>query len=303
MYHEVCKEELELFGYIGINKPELKIKDFERYREYYCGLCHSLGNHHGLLGQISLSYDATFAAVLLSALYEPASYRMQSGCVLHPVGKKKYLSNQFIDYVADMNILLTYYKCQDDWNDEKSLVKFSYGVTLKRRAKMVESRYPRKASVIKSSLNTIYELEKCSDSNIDKLSNAFGDIMAEIFDISPKDLDARDKNRYGDIWKSELKTLGFNLGKFIYIMDAFDDVKKDIKKGNFNPFMDRYKACLEDELAMSDYEAYVEKLLMMCASNMAKSYERLPVVHETAILRNIIYSGIWMKFVSICKER
>lgn len=292
-----------MFGYIGVNKPELKIKDFERYREYYCGLCHSLGNHHGLLGQISLSYDATFAAVLLSALYEPVTYRMQSGCVLHPVGKKKYLSNQFIDYVSDMNVLLTYYKCQDDWNDEKNLVKLGYGATLKRQAKMIETRYPNKASAIKSALNIIYKLEKRADSNIDKLSNAFGDIMAEILDVSPADLDARDKNRYGDMWREELKIVGFNLGKFIYIMDAFDDVEKDMKKGSFNPFMDRYKACLQEELTMEEFDAYVEKLLMMCASDMAKSYERLPIIHEVDILRNIIYSGIWMKYISICKER
>ncbi len=296
-------EVYKLFGYIGINKPELKIKDFERYREYYCGLCHSLGNRHGLLGQISLSYDATFVTVLLSALYEPVTYRMQSGCVLHPVGKKKYLSNQFIDYVSDMNVLLTYYKCQDDWNDEKNLVKLGYGATLKKQAKVVESRYPGKAENIKSALNFIYELEKACNANIDKLSNAFGDIMAEILDVAPNDMDARDKNRYGDMWKGELRTLGFNLGKFIYIMDAFDDVEKDMKKGSFNPFMNRYKACLEDELVMREFEAYVEKLLMMCASDMAKSYERLPIIHETAILRNIIYSGIWMKFISICKER
>ena len=292
-----------MFGYIGVNKPELKIKDFERYREYYCGLCHSLGNHHGLMGQISLSYDATFAAVLLSALYEPVTYRMQSGCVLHPVGKKKYLSNQFIDYVSDMNVLLTYYKCQDDWNDEKNLVKLGYGATLKRQAKQVETRYPGKAAAIRLALNTIYELEKAGNTNIDKLSNAFGDIMAEILDVSPADLDARDKNRYGDMWREELKIVGFNLGKFIYIMDAFDDVEKDMKKVSFNPFMDKYKMCLEDELAMREFEAYVEKLLMMCASNMAKSYERLPIIHEVDILRNIIYSGIWMKYISICKER
>lgn len=292
-----------MFGYIGINKPELKIKDFDRYREYYCGLCHSLGNHHGLLGQISLSYDATFAAVLLSALYEPVTYRMQSGCVLHPVGKKKYLTNQLIDYVADMNVLLAYYKCKDDWQDNRNLLKLSYGATIKKQAKLVERRYPKKAEIIKLALKTIYDLEQANDRNIDKLSNAFGAIMSEIFDISLKDLDSKDRNKYGDMWKGELKTLGYNLGKFIYIMDAFDDVEKDIKKGDFNPFQYKYKECMDNELAMQEFEAYVEKLLMMCASDMAKSYERLPIIHETAILRNIIYSGIWMKFVSICKDR
>jgi len=292
-----------VFGYIGINKPELKMKDFDRYREYYCGLCHSLGRRYKLLGQISLSYDATFAAVLLSALYEPVTYRMQSGCALHPVGKKKYLANQIIDYVADMNVLLAYYKCKDDWLDDKNIIKLTYGATLKKQAGFIEKRYPRKASTIKSKLENIYNLEVCNDRNIDKLSSAFGDIMAEIFDISLKDLGMYDKNKYGDMWKGELKLLGFNLGKFIYIMDAFDDVGKDIKNGDFNPFEDRYLEGIDDEQAMKEFDAYVEKLLMMCASDMAKSYERLPIIHETAILRNIIYSGIWMKFISIRDER
>lgn len=292
-----------MFGYIGINKPELKIKEFERYREYYCGLCHSLGKHHGLLGQISLSYDATFAAVLLSALYEPETYRMQSGCVLHPLGKKKYLANQVIDYVADMNVLLAYYKCQDDWQDDRNLLKLSYGATLKKQAKLIEARYPDKAECIKTALGIIYELEKKDIKDIDKLSNAFGDIMADILDISLKDLDARDKNKYGDMWKGELKTLGFYLGKFIYIMDAFEDVNKDIEKGDFNPFIDKYKAGLHNDEAMKSFWNYVDQLLMMAATNMAQSYERLPIIHETAILRNIIYSGIWMKFIKLTRER
>lgn len=292
-----------MFGYIGINKPELKIKDFDRYREYYCGLCHSLGNRYGLLGQISLSYDATFAAVLLSALYEPETSRMQSGCVLHPVGKKKYLTNKIIDYVADMNVLLAYYKCQDDWYDDRNIAKFTYGKTLKKQAWLIENRYPEKSKNIKEALANIYHTEKNSDKDIDKLSNAFGNIMSEILDISIRDLGGKDKNRYNDLWKRELKVLGFHLGKFIYIMDAFDDVERDIKKDNFNPFTDRYRLGIIEEAAMRGFEIYVEELLMMSASEIAKSYERLPIIHETNILRNIIYSGIWLKFVKICQDR
>lgn len=292
-----------MFGYIGINKPELKIKDFDRYREYYCGLCHSLGNCYGLFGQISLSYDATFAAVLLSALYEPESSRMQSGCVLHPVGKKKYLSNKIIDYVADMNILLAYYKCQDDWYDDRNIVKLTYGKTLKKQALLIENKYPEKSKNIKAALTNIFHLERKNDINIDKLSNAFGDIMSEILDISIMDLGGRDRNRYYDLWKKELKILGFHLGKFIYIMDAFDDVEKDIKKDSFNPFADRYRLGVAEEDAMRSFEIYVEELLMMSASEIAKSYERLPIIHETNILRNIIYSGIWLKFVKIREDR
>ena len=46
-----------MFGYVVINKPELKIKDYDKYQEYYCGLCQSLKQNHGRRGQLTLNYD------------------------------------------------------------------------------------------------------------------------------------------------------------------------------------------------------------------------------------------------------
>ena len=60
-----------MFGYVTIHRPELKIKDEQRYRAFYCGLCRSLRDRYGRSGQTTLSYDMTFLAMLLSALYEP----------------------------------------------------------------------------------------------------------------------------------------------------------------------------------------------------------------------------------------
>ena len=80
-----------MFGYVTVNKPEMKVKDYERYRMYYCGVCHALRNTDGAMGQMSLTYDSTFAAVLLTALYEPDTKMKEATCMVHPVGKKKYL--------------------------------------------------------------------------------------------------------------------------------------------------------------------------------------------------------------------
>ena len=122
-----------MFGYITVNQQELKIKEYNRYRAYYCGLCKSLRERHGIAGQMTLTYDMTFLAILLSGLYEPDSCSGLERCLVHPCRKHKILSNEYTAYAADMNILLAYHKCMDDWLDDKSLWKLSYARLLKKR--------------------------------------------------------------------------------------------------------------------------------------------------------------------------
>lgn len=68
-----------MFGYVVLNKPEIKFKDFDLYRSFYCGLCRELKEKYGISGQISLTYDMTFVVILLSALYEPDTKKIRPG--------------------------------------------------------------------------------------------------------------------------------------------------------------------------------------------------------------------------------
>ena len=108
-----------MFGYVLVNKPELKIKEFEKYRSYYCGLCHALGDGYGQLARLTLNYDMTFLIMLLSDLYDQEETLSESRCIVHPVNKHSARRSKATDYCADMCVLLAYYKCVDDWNDEK----------------------------------------------------------------------------------------------------------------------------------------------------------------------------------------
>lgn len=295
-----------MFGYVVVNKPELKIKDFDRYQEYYCGLCHALKERHGVAAQMSLSYDATFATVLLTSLYEPITLVQKKRCIRHPAEKRTYLQNFFIDYIADMNLVLTYYKCLDDWADEKKVTRLSYSKTIVNGVKKVKSKYPDKVKVIREKLAGLQNLEKQEVYDIDVLSRTFGDIMAEIFDISPKECNVN--GIYGDEWKQDLRKLGFLLGKYIYIIDAYDDIEKDIEKGSFNPFTDRFnnsKLIVDAKTGeeKQEFDVWVRDLLMLIATDLAGVYEKLPIIEDVAILRNIIYSGIWTKYFSICERR
>lgn len=110
-----------MFGYIMIDKPELKVKEFYRYKAYYCGLCRTLKEQYGFSGRMTLTYDMTFLVLFLTSLYECENKEITSRCPVHPIKKIPMLQNEMTEYAAKMNILLTYYKLEDDWQDDKSL--------------------------------------------------------------------------------------------------------------------------------------------------------------------------------------
>ena len=113
-----------MFGYVTANKPELKIREFARYKGYYCGLCHTLLENHGRRGQMTLTYDMTFLVILLSSLYEPKEEEMRKRCLIHPAKKQYMIQNEVSVYASDMNILLTYDHLKDDWDDERKISGF-----------------------------------------------------------------------------------------------------------------------------------------------------------------------------------
>ena len=107
-----------MFGYVVVNKPELKIREFEVYQSFYCGLCDALHKAYGRKGQLTLNFDLTFVAILLNGLYEPVTTTTTKRCIVHPLHPHLMVENDAIRYAADMTILLTILKCEDDWLDE-----------------------------------------------------------------------------------------------------------------------------------------------------------------------------------------
>lgn len=149
-----------MFGYIVINKAEMKFKDFDIYHAYYCGLCRVLKKQYGMIGQLTLSYDMTFLLLLLSGLYEPEDTDMHVTCTAHPFHKHAARVNAFTSYAADMNLILSYYKCIDDWKDERKKKAYINTRLLHTKIKKIEARYPRKTTVIAKRLRQLSACEK-----------------------------------------------------------------------------------------------------------------------------------------------
>ncbi len=272
-----------MFGYVNINQPEIRFKDFYRFRSFYCGMCRELQHRHGIFGRLSLGYDMTFLIVLLSGLYDCETTLESFRCIVHPLKKRNSRINEFTTYAADMNLLLAYFKCLDDWEDEKKLTSRIYSMLISRKAKGVINKYPEKALKIEGYLKEQLQYEKSGEKDLDTVSGFFGHVLEEVFDYK------------SDLWSPYLRKIGFFLGKFVYIMDAYDDIQEDIEKGNYNPLIELYNK--------EDFDEKVKNILAMMISESADAFEMLPVDDNIEILRNIIYSGVWKKYEIIGIKR
>lgn len=272
-----------MFGYVNINKPELKVKDFYKYKAYYCGLCRTLRKKYGQFGQMTLSYDMTFLVILLTSLYEGNTEIKHSRCIVHPVRKQNILSNEITEYVADMNIALTYHHLMDDWKDDKSLAGLAGAKVLKGYYNKIYKKYPRQCNEINKALNRLQECEKMNITDLDTVSRCFGELMAGLFAY------------HEDMWEEKLRKLGFYLGKYIYILDAYDDIEKDIKNKNYNP--------LKESLDKENFDENCKTMLTMMMADCSSEFEKLPCLEDAVILRNILYEGVWTKLNKIQEER
>lgn len=272
-----------MFGYIIVNKPEMKFKEFDVYHGYYCGLCRKLKEHYGAVGQMTLSYDMTFILMVLSSLYEPETIDDVTKCVAHPFQKHPTKINDITDYVAHMNVLLTYYNCVDDWQDDKKYKKLIFGKALNRKCEFSKSFYREKWEKVDRLLKELTAEEKKGNTDIDRMSGLFGKIMAEIMLYKI------------DEWEKPLSRFGFYLGKFVYLMDAYEDIEDDLEDDNYNPLKEMY--------GKPDFEEKCHTILTMMMAECSKEFELLPLINDVEILRNILYSGVWYRYEQVHAKR
>lgn len=254
----------------------MKFKEFDIYHAYYCGLCRKLKEKYGFCGQMTLSYDMTFVIMLLTGLYEPEETEGSCKCAAHPFEKHRMKINEFTEYAADMNLLLSYYKCKDDWEDDKKYSRRFYAMLLEKGYRKLERKYGGKIRRIEKLMGQLGKEEKAECRDIDKMSRLFGEVMAEI-------LVCRE-----DIWRENLYRLGLYLGKFIYLCDAYEDIEKDLKSGSYNPLAGIYES--------PDFEEECRGILTMMMAECSREFEKLPILENIEILRNIIYSGVWYRY-------
>ena len=272
-----------MFGYVGVYPKDLSPAARDCYQSYYCGLCRTLRARYGLTGQFSLSFDMTFAAVLLSALYEPRTAHSRGRCAAHLLRARPRAVNEFVEYAADMTAVLAYYNLQDNWQDEQNRASRLLAGRLERFLPEVRQRWPAPCAAIEKELAALNALEAAGSTDLDGLCGCFGRLLGAVF--CPKG---------DDMWAPVLARLGRGLGGFIYLMDAYDDLAKDRRHGSFNAL-----APLAAALSPADFEQRCHALLTEEMALCAEAFGLLPIVKDTPegeLLYNVLYAGVWGRY-------
>ena len=273
-----------MFGYVNVLKDELKIKDYNIYRAYYCGLCHEIGKRHNQLSRLGLNYDLTMLAIMLDSLNEKPTEFCSAGCIKKTGKRKTKCSDENLSFAADMNVLLAYFKLLDDIKDNHSFKALIEIIPFSLRAGFLKKKYPLLCENTKISLNRLSFLEKSDCNMIDKAAHEFAVLTEALF---------KEKEPL-------FEKFGYSLGRLIYILDAYDDMHDDWKKKNYNPAVLQYsyKGEMNEQIiqSMSDNIYY-------SLADVSEQYEKLPIKKNKQILDNIIYLGLRANADRIINER
>lgn len=289
-----------MFGYVTPLKPELKIREYESFKSYYCGVCMHIKDGFGNIPRMSLNYDMTFLGLLLDGLHEEErSFKIQR-CIAHPLKKKPMIvNNKALAYAAAMNVSLVYYKLLDDVADDRSMKSKVSSIILSP----YKSKFNRNVTIINDIIEenlkklSYLEVEK-RFSSIDEIAHPFSEIVGKILNLYPEEFEGDSEEIRGNLYE-----LGYSLGKWIYIIDALDDLKEDMEKNKFNPINYLYNTNNKTyEELMGEIRDRMEFTIFNCGYTCRNALENLPIKRNKEILENIISLGMMDKYTKITTE-
>ena len=313
-----------MLGYVKIDKGELKVREYEVYTGYYCGVCKSIGRRYGQLPRMVLSYDAAFLAILLASLSDESDTPVQEHCIVHPVIKKKtVIRNRAIDYAGDVMLILAWYKLADDAADEGKAYAKPVMLMMKRIFRRLNSLYPELCSSVKCHLSALSALEREKCASIDMAAEAFSKIMEDIFteglqavygsEPPQQTSPGADRSDYGisgasgmqdepcgfaspgNDTRELLARAGYHLGKWVYMIDAVDDIEENIESGAYNPLLFRFKFDAANETA-DEFRARIEPDLRFnlyhYLAMLSRCTDSLDIRKNAGIIENVIYFGL-----------
>ncbi len=280
-----------MFGYLQPSREELKIREYELYKSVYCGLCKQLGNNYGILSRLTLSYDCTILAVISLSIKKEISCVTKGRCVCNPMKKCLYCcgNGDSFKFASAVSVIMTYYKLQDTIEDS-GFFKKAFARILKflfiGSHKKAKNDYPE----VEYEVNRLMENQRTAEkqnSSIDKAADSTAKLISKLCKML-----SNNKSQ-----KKILEVFGYYLGRWIYLIDAADDLEKDIKHNNFNPFIKSYNGDISSTMN------YCNDVLNMTVSQIISSYNLLEPTEYKEILDNVIFFGLAEKQKSILFDK
>ena len=271
-----------MFGYIRPAKERLNAHDEELFQAVYCGLCHELGRKYGFSARFVLNFDFTFLAILLSEAGEPACTSCR--CIAHPCKACCVMAHTAsLEVAADHSIVLAWWQLRDHIKDHGLLKSLPYRLAalfLRSAYRKASRCVPEFDASVQRHLSDLAAREREHCASLDQAAEPFAALMADIAAVAPDELHRR-----------VMAEIFYHLGRWIYLVDAADDLKKDFEAGYYNPL--RYRYGLTDGTLDEKTQQEVALSLDLSVHRMASAYALLERGVWSNILDSIFYESLY----------
>lgn len=283
-----------MLGYVKTYKPELKIKDYEAYRGLYCSLCRTLGRQYGVMSRLLLSYDVTFLLVVLLSVKNALPTFKKGRCPFNLAKRCNYCvdCSSFLSFAAAVTVLMFYYKVKDNIADsgffKRLLMRMILPYASHLRKKALK-KYKRLDSIISGGMNRQGYTEANATDNTDRAAHESADTLGKIF-------------CYDDADNIELYRFGYSIGRWVYLLDAADDIEKDLKNKSYNVFVNRYQIHSSADFD-EDIKKEVEATLNMSRAQALEALSNLGQEIFTPVIENILTDGMSASMNKVLKGK
>lgn len=272
-----------MYGYIRFYRDELKMKDYDLFKAYYCGLCRELGKRFGPRGRMLLSYDMTFMALFLDGLQGDPIDKDRGFCPISPLRKKPMVTTtEGIKKAAQLSLLMGFHKLEDAKADKEHMFVGTAVTLYKGAYRKSKKDDPMLTESVGKQLKTFYQGEKNPNIELDFLVDPFASLVSDIM-----------SENASEEYKKTLAKMGYHAGRWLYFIDALDDLPNDVKKGQFNAFcatlpypknnwQEFYKAARDD----------INANLFVSLEELTKEFKTLPLTENRELIENIFFLGI-----------
>lgn len=283
-----------MFGYVIPDKMNMFMKDYYNYKAYYCGLCKRIGKDCGQFMRISTNYDMVFFDMFCHAVLGIKPNYRNEACILSPKKKSIVKGDELTDKCVDINTLLMYYKLLDDKLDSKKsspAKSIARSLVVSSKYKKAKKNFAELDKLFDSEYDRLRELEKEGKASLDMLADPFANMLREAI-----------KAVLGDKSSKNIEDMFYFLGKWVYIIDAIDDVEKDFKNKEFNPFFIGYNYQNQDKF-FEDRGKELEFLLKSSYNSICNAYKNIELKFNEGAITNIIWYGILMRTEDILRRK
>ncbi len=275
-----------MFGYVRAYKPDMTFSQYDIYKGIYCSLCKEIGKNYGLLARMTLSYDFAFFALFRMSVEKDCSGFKESRCSFNPAKKclECNLDDNDLIFSADVSMLMVYFKYLDNIDDSRGVKRFLLKMMspyFRSIIKKGKKRCPQGYEILHNMHLVQAEIEKDFDGNIDKACHPSADALGRLLAFNKA------------FQQEHLYDFGYAVGRWVYLIDAFDDFEKDKSSNSFNPYLYINNFTIDDAVSS----------LNLTVAHAVSVYKSIDVFKYSPIIENILYDGLHSSVKAVMERK